>query len=168
MTLKTIDDDAWNSQLSLGLQQQTGSYACSSLEKVHALGNGWVSAAVSWCCGRKEAESFSPEFVPSHSIFLIKGIFGSLLYSLAQRELLRGDLSLPLAAISLQRVGPAPEISEDHRLHGSLREQVLTILAFSAKGHLDLTLGTLEDFGAAMSKVQASLWSMLPQGVPNG
>ena len=32
----------------------------------------------------------------------------------------------------------------------------MTILAFSAKGHLDLALATLEDFGAAMSKVQVS------------
>ncbi|KYO34739.1 hypothetical protein Y1Q_0010488 [Alligator mississippiensis] len=35
-------------------------------------------------------------------------------------------------------------------------QQVVTILAFSAKGHLDLTLSTLEDFGAATSKVQVS------------
>ena len=32
----------------------------------------------------------------------------------------------------------------------------MSILAFSAKGHLDLTLSTLEDFGAAMRKVQVS------------
>ncbi|XP_059575606.1 maestro heat-like repeat-containing protein family member 2B [Alligator mississippiensis] len=67
MTLKSIADDAWSSQLSLELQHQTASYACSSPEK-----------------------------------------------------------------------------------------HVVTILAFSAEGHLDLTLGTLEDFGAALSKVQVS------------
>ncbi|KYO46129.1 hypothetical protein Y1Q_0021690 [Alligator mississippiensis] len=37
-----------------------------------------------------------------------------------------------------------------------MSQQVVTILAFSAKGHLDLTLSTLEDSGAAMSKVQVS------------
>ncbi|XP_059575665.1 maestro heat-like repeat-containing protein family member 2B [Alligator mississippiensis] len=67
MTLKSIADDAWSSQLSLELQHQTASYACSSPEK-----------------------------------------------------------------------------------------HVVTILAFSAEGHLDLTLGTMEDFGAALSKVQVS------------
>ncbi|XP_059587621.1 maestro heat-like repeat-containing protein family member 2B [Alligator mississippiensis] len=41
-------------------------------------------------------------------------------------------------------------------MDASEREQVVSILAFSAKGHLDLTLSTLEDFGAAISKVQVS------------
>ncbi|XP_059575912.1 maestro heat-like repeat-containing protein family member 2B [Alligator mississippiensis] len=53
MTLKSIADDAWSSQLSLELQHQTASYACPSPEKVCALGSGWVSAAVWWCCGRR-------------------------------------------------------------------------------------------------------------------
>ncbi|XP_059575595.1 maestro heat-like repeat-containing protein family member 2B isoform X1 [Alligator mississippiensis] len=41
-------------------------------------------------------------------------------------------------------------------MNASEREHVVTILAFSAEGHLDLTLGTMEDFGAALSKVQVS------------
>ncbi|XP_059575717.1 maestro heat-like repeat-containing protein family member 2B [Alligator mississippiensis] len=41
-------------------------------------------------------------------------------------------------------------------MNASEREHVVTILAFSAEGHVDLTLGTLEDFGAALSKVQVS------------
>ncbi|XP_059578007.1 maestro heat-like repeat-containing protein family member 2B [Alligator mississippiensis] len=107
MSLKTIDDDAWSSQLSLELQHQTASYACSSLEKS----------------------------------FLYKAL-GTTLASCQDVAHVKSQLQKSLK-------------STDY-MNTSEREHVVTILAFSAKGHLDLTLGTLEDFGAAMSKVQVS------------
>ncbi|KYO28487.1 maestro heat-like repeat-containing protein family member 2B [Alligator mississippiensis] len=107
MTLKSIDDNAWSSQLSLELQHQTASYACSSPEKS----------------------------------FLYKAL-GTTLASCQDVAHVKSQLQKSLKGTDY--------------MNASEREHVVTILTFSAKGHLDLTLGTLEDFGAAISKVQVS------------
>ncbi|KYO35663.1 hypothetical protein Y1Q_0010128 [Alligator mississippiensis] len=115
------------------------------------------SCTLSWCVPRRRVTIYSSlEKVLQRDT---KGLDRSLvrrIIHLASRHMRETQSLSQVLEVAYDFQIPLPDGKLENICLAVHNQQVMSILALSAKGHLDLTLSTLEDLGAAMSKMQVS------------